>query len=117
MSGSAIGVALVLAAVALVLGFVAWTLIRALLVNKRIADITAKPAFRAAAAIPSGGQRIAASIQRLTPLAARLDGIARDLEIASAAGATLVIDIRLVAAATEELLDALVPAMRGIAEV
>lgn len=115
MSAYAVGVSLMLVSLVLFLTCVGWLGFRAFAVDRRLKMMAAKPAFRALSAVPGEAERIGASIQRLAPLGERLDAVARELANASASAASLMIDVGLVASATEQLLDTFVPSMRGVA--
>jgi len=92
-----------------------WLGVRAFSLFRRAKAMQAKPAFLALSALPAQAERINASIQQLAPLGERLNAVARDVAAASASAASLMVDVGLVASATEELLDTFVPSMRGVA--
>lgn len=115
MSAYAVGVLLMLVSLAIFLTCVGWLSFRAFTIDRRVKRMTAKPAFLAVSALPGEAARIGASIQRLAPLGERLDAVVQDLAAASASAAGLMVDIGLVASTTEDLLDTLVPSIRGLA--
>jgi len=117
MSGYFVGLSLIVAALAVFLTGLVMLGIRAFALMKRVKAMSAKPAFRAAAALPVHFERIDRSIQRLSPMRARFDEVARLLAVASANAAGLLVDIDLVASATEDLLDAVAPSLRGVASI
>ena len=89
------------------------TLVRALAVRRRLTAIAARPAVRAVAGIAEDSKRIAASAAPLRSLGERLDRINADMMDAAAAGARLGLDVRAIAGAVEDLLETLVPSLRG----
>jgi hypothetical protein len=115
MSAYAVGISLMLVALAIFLTYVGWLGVRAFSIFRRAKAMKARPAFLALSALPVEAERINASMQQLAPLGERLDAVARDLTAAAASAAGLMVDIGLVASATEDLLDTLVPSMRGLA--
>jgi hypothetical protein len=117
MSANVAGVSMMLVALAVFLTGVVWLGIRALALRSRAKVITAKPAFLALSGLPREVERIDASIQGFAPLGDRLGAVTRDLAAAAASAAGLMVDVGLVASATEDLLDTLVPSMRGVAPI
>jgi hypothetical protein len=115
MSAYVAGVSMMLVAVAVFLTGMVWLGVRAIALRKRAKVITAKPAFLALSGLPGEIERIDAAIGRFLPLGGRLGAVARDLTAAAASAASLMVDIGLVASTTEDLLDTLVPSMRGVA--
>jgi len=117
VSAYGVGVFMLFVALAVFVAGLAMLGIRAIWLMKRAKVISAKPAFLALAALPGEAERINASLQRLAPLGARLDAVARDIAAAAASTAGLMVDIELVASATEDLLDAVAPSLRGVAAI
>jgi hypothetical protein len=116
MNAYVAGVSMMLVAFAVFLTGVIWFGIRAIALRTRAKVITSKPAFLALSALPGEAERISESIQQLAPLGKRLDAVARDIAAAAASAAGLMVDVSLIASATEDLLDTLVPSMRGAAD-
>jgi len=115
MSAYGVGVSLVLISFAIFLTCVGWVGFRAFAIDRRAKKMQAKPAFLALIALPGEAERISSSIGQLAPLGNRLGAVSRDLAAAAASAAGLMVDVGLVASATEDLLDTLVPSMRGVA--
>jgi hypothetical protein len=90
-----------------------WAGLRALRVTKRASNLARRPTVLAVAGAVASFERIGTSLGSLNGIGARIETVLRDLEEASVASAQLVADVGAVAAATEGLLDATVPSMRG----
>src|SRR5437660_12654375 len=113
MIWSLAGIVLTAASFVGALGCVAWAGRRLARLQRRIDASMRKPAVRALDGLQAKASRIAGALARLEAMGRRFDVVSQELLAASEAGARIGLDVRLVAATTEELLDVLVPSMRG----
>jgi hypothetical protein len=113
MSPYAIGLAALFVSLAAVVGVAVWALVRGLSLRRAIKRVTSKPAFQAVAALPVQFERIGAGVRELQSTGARFSMLTARLQDASVSGVRIAADIRLVADATEDLLETFIPSMRG----
>lgn len=106
--------AIVIGAVA-VLSTLIYALVRGLRVGSRIDRISRSPAVVAVAKLPAEADRISASVQRLQEVGDRWDSLFESLTATRDAGTRLQSGVDSVAACIIDLLDTLVPSMRGSA--
>jgi hypothetical protein len=113
MTVSAIGEIVATASLVAAIACLLWAGLRAFRVTKRATNLAHRPAVIAFTGAAASFERIGASLGSLDGIGARIEAVLRDLEEASVASGHLVADVVAVAAATEGLLDATVPSMRG----
>jgi hypothetical protein len=113
MSLSSAGMALGAIGLAIIVVSAVWAAIRVVALRRHVTRLTGTRAFRALDQLPAYVERIDRAIERLKLLSARLRVIGEALLCASEAGARFAAEVGTVAGATEDLLDALVPSMRG----
>jgi hypothetical protein len=117
MTLEAVGLVMIAAAVVALVAAAVPVIVRLVRVQRRAASIRTSPAYQAVDGIAKQGRRIGAGAARLQSMDERIEAISRDVVTAATAGGRLGIDVRAVAAATEELLDTFLPSMRGAMRV
>lgn len=113
MSGSLLGMIAAAASLVacLVCGII--VLVRAFGVKRTAAKLSARPAAFSLQGLPEKAQQITMAFGQLQGVGGRFGAVNRDVLSVAASGAQFAADVKLVAVATESLLDALIPSMRG----
>jgi hypothetical protein len=117
MSFFSVGIGLVVVSVVAVLACATWAIVRLTSVQHRVNTLLEKPAIRALDGLRSQSERIQAALEQLAASSARFEVVGREVAAAVESSARFAADVALTARTTEDLLDTLVPSMRGSASI
>ena len=109
------GMALAIFSLVLLLAFAIPLFVRFLEIQKRAAAVQRRPGFRALSGLQAQGERIGASVLRLQAVSDRFADLGAEIASLAESGSRWAADVKLVARATEDLLEAFVPSLRGVA--
>lgn len=113
MTIETLGMIATLASLIAAIACLTWATVRLFSVRRRVSNITGRKSIKDIGAIGAAAEAIALRLQDLEVVSLRFAQIRDDVAEAVAASAVLAANVRAVAAATETLLEATLPSMRG----